>query len=125
MREATTGGTAAARQVSVDDAALLRKLGYQQELKRGLRPFENVAMGFAAISPVVAYITGGTFESMAAKRSTGIRSGTALTTANLVRTSGPSHEQLIPERSNASSRVEMRIPPHFEGAADHRGLSQR
>ena len=62
MREATTGGTAAARQVSVDDAALLRKLGYQQELKRGLRPFENVAMGFAAISPVVAYITGGTFR---------------------------------------------------------------
>ncbi len=54
MREATTGGTAAARQVSADDAALLRKLGYQQELKRGLRPFENVAMGFAAISPVVA-----------------------------------------------------------------------
>jgi amino acid transporter len=37
-----------------DDAALLRQLGYEQELKRGLRAFENVAMGFAAISPVVA-----------------------------------------------------------------------
>jgi amino acid transporter len=36
------------------DAARLRELGYEQELKRGLRAFENVAMGFAAISPVVA-----------------------------------------------------------------------
>ncbi len=54
MREASTAGTAASQEVTVDDAALLRNLGYQQELKRGLRPFENVAMGFAAISPVVA-----------------------------------------------------------------------
>ena len=36
------------------DASRLRELGYDQELKRGLRAFENVAMGFAAISPVVA-----------------------------------------------------------------------
>jgi amino acid transporter len=37
-----------------EDAERLRELGYEQELKRGLRAFENVAMGFAAISPVVA-----------------------------------------------------------------------
>jgi amino acid transporter len=37
-----------------DDAARLRELGYEQQLHRGLRGFENVAMGFAAISPVVA-----------------------------------------------------------------------
>jgi amino acid transporter len=36
------------------DATRLRELGYDQELKRGLRAFESVAMGFAAISPVVA-----------------------------------------------------------------------
>jgi amino acid transporter len=36
------------------DAERLRELGYEQELKRGLRAFENVAIGFAAISPVVA-----------------------------------------------------------------------
>jgi amino acid transporter len=36
------------------DAARLRELGYEQELTRGLRAFENVAMGFATISPVVA-----------------------------------------------------------------------
>ena len=35
------------------DAARLRELGYDQELRRGLRVFDNVAMGFAAISPVV------------------------------------------------------------------------
>ena len=35
------------------DAARLRELGYEQELRRGLRVFDNVAMGFAAISPVV------------------------------------------------------------------------
>jgi amino acid transporter len=42
--------------VAEDDAdrSRLRELGYEQELKRGLRSFENVAMGFAAISPVVA-----------------------------------------------------------------------
>jgi hypothetical protein len=40
--------------VAVDrDAARLQELGYDQELKRGLRLFDNVAMGFAAISPVV------------------------------------------------------------------------
>jgi amino acid transporter len=36
------------------DVARLRELGYEQELKRGLRTFENVAIGFATISPVVA-----------------------------------------------------------------------
>ena len=35
------------------DAARLRELGYEQELRRGLRIFDNVAMGFATISPVV------------------------------------------------------------------------
>ena len=35
------------------DAARLRELGYRQELERRLRSFDNVAMGFAAISPVV------------------------------------------------------------------------
>jgi amino acid transporter len=35
------------------DVARLRELGYEQELRRGLRVFDNVAMGFAAISPVV------------------------------------------------------------------------
>jgi amino acid transporter len=35
------------------DALRLAELGYAQELKRGLRMFGNVAMGFAAISPVV------------------------------------------------------------------------
>ena len=35
------------------DALRLAELGYPQELKRGLRIFGNVAMGFAAISPVV------------------------------------------------------------------------
>jgi amino acid transporter len=46
------------------DAARLRELGYEQELKRGLRAFENVAMGFAAISPVVA-LYGVAFVGMA------------------------------------------------------------
>jgi amino acid transporter len=45
---------AVGQSAGTDDAALLRDLGYDQELKRGLRAFENVAMGFAAISPVVA-----------------------------------------------------------------------
>jgi amino acid transporter len=36
------------------DAALLSKLGYEQELRRGLAAFDNVAIGFATISPVVA-----------------------------------------------------------------------
>jgi amino acid transporter len=36
------------------DAVRLHELGYEQELKRGLGALENVAMGFAAISPVVA-----------------------------------------------------------------------
>ena len=35
------------------DAARLAELGYRQELARGLRFFDNAAMGFAAISPVV------------------------------------------------------------------------
>ena len=40
--------------MSVDaDAVRLRELGYEQELRRGLQVFDNVAMGFAAISPVV------------------------------------------------------------------------
>jgi len=36
------------------DAALLRRLGYEQELKRGLAASDNAAIGFATISPVVA-----------------------------------------------------------------------
>ena len=40
--------------VPVDpDAARLAELGYTQELSRRLRLFDNAAMGFAAISPVV------------------------------------------------------------------------
>jgi len=35
------------------DAARLEELGYRQELARRLRIFDNAAMGFAAISPVV------------------------------------------------------------------------
>src|SRR5918997_6799631 len=35
------------------DAARLAELGYPQELSRRLRFFDNAAMGFAAISPVV------------------------------------------------------------------------
>jgi amino acid transporter len=35
------------------DALRLHELGYEQELRRGLQIFDNVAMGFAAISPVV------------------------------------------------------------------------
>jgi amino acid transporter len=35
------------------DAARLQELGYRQELARRLRFFDNAAMGFAAISPVV------------------------------------------------------------------------
>jgi amino acid transporter len=35
------------------DAARLQELGYRQELARGLRFFDNAAMGFATISPVV------------------------------------------------------------------------
>jgi amino acid transporter len=35
------------------DAERLLELGYPQELARGLRLFDNTAMGFAAISPVV------------------------------------------------------------------------
>jgi amino acid transporter len=44
----------AAAAASVDaDAARLRELGYDQELDRGMRIFGNVALGFAATSPVV------------------------------------------------------------------------
>ncbi len=35
------------------DAQRLHELGYKQELRRGMRIFDNVAMGFAPISPVV------------------------------------------------------------------------
>jgi amino acid transporter len=35
------------------DAARLRELGYEQELNRTLRGFDNVTIGFATISPVV------------------------------------------------------------------------
>ena len=35
------------------DAARLEELGYRQELARGLRLFDNAAIGFAGISPVV------------------------------------------------------------------------
>jgi amino acid transporter len=35
------------------DAERLRELGYEQELRRGLRVLDSVAIGFAAISPVV------------------------------------------------------------------------
>lgn len=48
----TVGGVGSA--AGDADSARLRELGYEQELKRGLHSFENVAMGFAAISPVVA-----------------------------------------------------------------------
>jgi amino acid transporter len=36
------------------DETRLHELGYEQELKRALHAFDNVAMGFTAISPVVA-----------------------------------------------------------------------
>jgi amino acid transporter len=46
--------TSAAAPADLDaDAARLRELGYRQELDRRLRTADNVAMGFAAISPVV------------------------------------------------------------------------
>lgn len=35
------------------DAARLRELGYEQQLERRLRVFDNVALGFSGISPVV------------------------------------------------------------------------
>src|SRR5215207_10151838 len=35
------------------DAQRLHELGYEQELRRGLRIFDSVALGFATISPVV------------------------------------------------------------------------
>jgi amino acid transporter len=45
------GGDAAA--TDDPDAVRLSELGYQQELKRVLHVFDNVAVGFATISPVV------------------------------------------------------------------------
>jgi amino acid transporter len=46
--------TSAVAPAEVDaDAARLRELGYRQELERRLGTLDNVAMGFAAISPVV------------------------------------------------------------------------
>src|SRR5215216_4714166 len=46
-------GAASRAGVDDDDALRLRELGYEQELRRGLRIFDNVAIGFATISPVV------------------------------------------------------------------------
>ena len=46
----TAPGTAA----GAADAERLRELGYEQELRRGLRGIDSVVVGFAAISPVVA-----------------------------------------------------------------------
>ena len=37
-----------------DDARRLNELGYEQELRRGLGAYDKVAVGFVAISPVVA-----------------------------------------------------------------------
>jgi amino acid transporter len=37
-----------------EDTRRLNELGYEQELRRGLGAFDNVAVGFIAISPVVA-----------------------------------------------------------------------
>ena len=45
--------TVAAARPLDPDAARLAELGYRQELSRRLRFFDNAAMGFAAISPVV------------------------------------------------------------------------
>ena len=45
--------TAAAPVEADADAERLRELGYRQELERRLRMTDNVAMGFAAISPVL------------------------------------------------------------------------
>ena len=45
--------TVAAAPAVDPDAARLAELGYEQELTRRLRFFDNAAMGFAAISPVV------------------------------------------------------------------------
>jgi amino acid transporter len=46
--------TSAVAPADIDaDAARLRELGYRQELERRLRIVDNVAMGFATISPVV------------------------------------------------------------------------
>src|SRR5919108_4606934 len=53
MTDALAPDEADARRRLDADAALLRKLGYEQELKRGLAAFDNVAIGFATISPVV------------------------------------------------------------------------
>ena len=39
---------------ALDDARRLNELGYRQELRRGFGGFDNVAVGFAAISPAVA-----------------------------------------------------------------------
>jgi amino acid transporter len=51
---ASAGAAGAAPPLDADaDAARLAELGYPQELSRRLRFFDNAAMGFAAISPVV------------------------------------------------------------------------
>jgi amino acid transporter len=49
----TASGSSTALPPVDADAARLRELGYEQELDRGLRFSGNVALGFAAISPVV------------------------------------------------------------------------
>jgi amino acid transporter len=54
MADGTSSGTRPGPAGLDPDHARLLDLGYEQELRRGLRGFENVAMGFAAISPVVA-----------------------------------------------------------------------
>jgi amino acid transporter len=48
-----THDEAALLAVDAHDAAELHDLGYEQELRRGLGVFGNIAMGFATISPVV------------------------------------------------------------------------
>src|SRR5688500_14706107 len=49
----STTGSAPSSRPADPDADRLLELGYPQELKRSLRGVDNVAMGFATISPVV------------------------------------------------------------------------
>ena len=53
MTASTVVANAAVAPPLDEDAARLAELGYPQELSRRLRFFDNAAMGFAAISPVV------------------------------------------------------------------------
>jgi amino acid transporter len=50
---ARDGRTEGAAAQADPDAARLRELGYEQELRRHLRALDNVAIGFATISPIV------------------------------------------------------------------------